>query len=197
MTHAARSYWNGQAAAFDDDPDHGLREPAVRAAWRTLLRGHLPPAPADVADLGCGTGTLSVLLAEDGHRVRGLDVSEQMLAAARRKAAAAEVDVVLEQGDAADPPYEAASFDVVLSRHVLWAMPDPAAALARWSTLLRPGGRLLLIEGSWSTGAGIRAGAVERLLAELGRSAAVQVLDDFRYWGREIDDERYLVVSAG
>ena len=55
--------WDAQADAFDQPADHGLRDPAVRQAWRELLVSHLPEPPARVADLGCGTGTLSVLLA--------------------------------------------------------------------------------------------------------------------------------------
>ena len=48
-----------EAPAFDEAPDHGLLDADVRAAWRDLLLGVLPPAPAAVADLGCGTGTLA------------------------------------------------------------------------------------------------------------------------------------------
>ena len=59
---AGAAYWDNQAATFDEQPDHGLRDPHVRAAWEQLLLPRLPPAPAMVADLGCGTGSLSVLL---------------------------------------------------------------------------------------------------------------------------------------
>jgi 2-polyprenyl-3-methyl-5-hydroxy-6-metoxy-1,4-benzoquinol methylase len=68
-TDELRRYWDGQAASFDDDPDHGLRDPAVRQAWADLLLPLLPPAPAHVVDLGCGTGSLAVLLAQHGNRV--------------------------------------------------------------------------------------------------------------------------------
>src|SRR5699024_6087406 len=51
--------------------------------------------------------------------------------------------------DASDPPFEPASVDVVLARHILWTLPHPSAALRRWAGLLRPGGRLVLIEGRW------------------------------------------------
>ena len=73
-------YWDSQAVAFDDGPDHGLHDPSVRAAWTSLLSAVLPPAPARVADLGCGTGTLSVLLAELSYDVSGVDLSPKMIA---------------------------------------------------------------------------------------------------------------------
>ncbi|MBO3744020.1 methyltransferase domain-containing protein [Actinoplanes sp. NEAU-H7] len=57
---------------------------------------------------------------------------------------AGSVAVTPRHGDASRPPFRAASFDVVLARHVLWAMPDPAGALARWVVLLRPQRRLAL-----------------------------------------------------
>ncbi len=87
-----------------------------------------------------------------------------MVAAARAKASSPRVEVEVRQGDAGDPAYALASCDVVLARHVLWALPDPEQALARWVRLLRPGGRLVLVEGRWSTGAGLRASELEALV---------------------------------
>ncbi|MFD2077624.1 Methyltransferase domain-containing protein [Actinopolymorpha cephalotaxi] len=190
-----REYWNAFAPTFDDEPDHGLRDPLVRRAWKDLLLGVLPPSPADVLDLGCGTGSLSVLLAEVGYRVSGVDLAEQMVEAAKAKATAAGVDVRFEQGDAAQPPHEPHSFDVVLTRHVLWALPDPAGALERWVELLRPEGQLVLVEGRWETGGGIAADDCEALLRTHCRSVRVQRLDDPTFWGREISDARYLAIA--
>ncbi|MGW4110693.1 methyltransferase domain-containing protein [Actinosynnema sp. NPDC004786] len=186
-TFAQSRFWDDQAATFDEDADHGLRDPDVRRAWRELLLSLLPPAPARVVDLGCGTGSLTALLAGEGYDVRGLDLSERMVAAARVKAPGVE----FRQGDAARPPYPPGSFDVVLVRHVLWALPDPAAALDRWHALLRPGGRLVLIEGRWSTGAGLTAAECVALLGE----GHVVPLTDPALWGRELDDERYAIVA--
>jgi SAM-dependent methyltransferase len=83
----------------------------------------------------------------------------------------------------------------VLVRHVLWAMPDPDAALARWVGLLVPGGRLVLVEGRWWTGGGLAAAEVEALVRRHRDEATVTPLDDPDLWGGPITDERYLVVS--
>ncbi len=185
--------WNDEAATFDEAADHGLRDPAVRAAWRDLLLSVLPVPPARIADLGCGTGTLTLLLAAEGYAVDGVDFSPEMirLAAAKPPVGA----VTFAEADADDPPLETGAYDVVLCRHVLWAMPDPAATLQRWIALLGPGGRLVLVEGSWSTGAGLTAARTVELVESTGREAELRLLPEATYWGREIDDERYLVVS--
>lgn len=184
--------WDAEADAFDQPADHGLHDPAVREAWRELLLGHLPEPPARIADLGCGTGTLSVLLAEAGYEVDGVDFSPRMVALAERKADGI-AGVRFVQADAFDPPLSEASYDVVLCRHVLWAMPDPAVALTRWLRLLTPAGRLVLVEGHWSNGAGLLAEQTVRLVEEGGRAASLTRLTDPAYWGRSISDDRYIV----
>ncbi len=189
------SSWDAEANAFDQPADHGLHDPVVRQAWRELLLGCLPEPPARIADLGCGTGTLSVLLAEAGHRVDGLDFSPRMIELAERKATGLAA-VRFTQADAFDPPLPAAAYDAVLCRHVLWAMPDPAVALSRWLRLLAPTGRLVLVEGHWSNGTGLAAEQTIRLVQEAGRSASLVSLTDPAYWGRDITDDRYLVVAS-
>ncbi len=188
--------WDAEAATFDDEPDHGLRDEDIRAAWRELLLSHLPSPPARVADLGCGTGSLSVLLADEGYAVDGVDFSAAMVELAVSKAdGRAGTSFVV--GDAADPPLDRAAYDVVLCRHVLWALPDPGAALDRWVDLLRPAGRLLLVEGSWHTGAGLLPDRTVDLVRAAGREAELLPLDDPALWGGEISDVRYLAVSRG
>jgi SAM-dependent methyltransferase len=121
-----------------------------------------------------------------------------MVDRARTKAAASpDLSVSFAVGDASEPDLPASTFDVVLSRHVLWALPDPAAGLGRWCDLLAPGGRLLLVEGRWFNGAGLAAADTQALVAGVGRTSDVRLLPEAVFWGREIDDERYLVVSPG
>ncbi|MEU0027662.1 class I SAM-dependent methyltransferase [Streptomyces sp. NPDC006335] len=187
--------WDAEAASFDEEPDHGLRDPEVRGAWAERLRGWLPDRASDVLDLGCGTGSLSLLAAEQGHRVTGVDRSPAMVELARAKLAGR--DAVFLVGDAATPPVGEQRFDVVLVRHVLWALPDPGRALRRWWGLLRPGGRLVLVEGVWAA-AGISAEVVTGLVERLGGRVLVERLSgDSLLWGKDVDDERYAVVVRG
>ncbi len=185
--------WDAEASDFDREADHGLADPSTRAAWRDLLVAALPPAPADVADLGCGTGTLTRLLTDEGHRVDAVDFSPEMVRRATAKLAG--TGVLPRLGDAADPGLADSSLDVVLCRHVLWALPDPHVALARWVRVLRPGGRLVLVEGSWSTGAGLTAAEARALVGPHVADTVLTPLADPVLWGREIADERYLLVA--
>ncbi|WP_329130366.1 methyltransferase domain-containing protein [Streptomyces sp. NBC_01476] len=190
-----RQFWDDAAERFDEEPDHGLRDPRVREAWDIRLRGWLPAAPCDLLDLGCGTGSLALLAAGQGHRVTAVDSSPRMVERARRKLADTSAQVL--PGDAASPPVPDGCADVVLVRHVLWALPDPAAALRKWVRLLRPGGRLVLIEGRWGTvePVGLDADTLAALAAPLGGSVRIEQLGhDPALWGRPVQDERYAAV---
>src|SRR4051794_1664209 len=186
--------WDAEAATFDQDPDHGLADADTRAAWLDLLTTHLPAAPARIADLGSGTGSLSVLLADAGYAVDAVDFSLAMVERARAKAAD-RPEVTFVVADAATPPLQEGQYDAVLCRHVLWALPDPEAALRHWIALLKPTGRLVLVEGHWHTGAGLTAVQAMTLLRDAGRDPELHRLVEEVYWGGPTNDERYLVVG--
>ncbi|HEY8618451.1 MAG TPA: class I SAM-dependent methyltransferase [Dermatophilaceae bacterium] len=202
-------YWNDYADAYDAEPDHGLGDPATREAWRLLLERWLPEQSSDVADLACGTGSLTALVAGLGHRAVGVDLAGNMVDRARTKTAEYGERVTIKQGDVSAPPVEPVSIDVILARHILWTLPDPQAALAGWRSLLRAGGRFLLVEGRWwSVGdedynddarmpwaGGVRAVDLAAALDPLVRRIEVVPLTDPVLWGKQIVDERYLLVA--
>ncbi|MGW7068357.1 methyltransferase domain-containing protein [Streptomyces sp. NPDC054855] len=189
--------WDAEAATFDEEPDHGLRDAVVRDVWAERLRDWLPDVPGDVLDLGCGTGSLSLLAAEGGHRVTAVDLSPAMVERAREKLSGHAAEVLV--GDAAAPPVEGRRFDVVLARHVLWALPDAEEALRHWCGLLRPGGRLVLVEGVWGTTSpsGIPASRLIAALTPLAfRLHSERLSGDERLWGKKVADERYALVAV-
>jgi len=196
MTDDARAQWDAEAATFDDAADHGLSDPETRRAWADLLLPLINGHGLRIADLGCGTGTLSVLLASDGgHFVSGVDFSPEMIRRARAKAERTVPKPIFTVADAANPPLTAGSYDVVLCRHVLWAMPDPAEALRNWIELLTPTGVLILVEGRWHTGVGLSAEECVQLVGDQRADAQLRLLDDPSLWGGPTPDERYLIVS--
>jgi len=143
------AHWDRRAPHFDEDFGHSIGSAAERAAWDRILDLVAPSGRAlDALDAGCGTGFLSLELAARGHRVSGIDFAPAMLAEARRKAAAQRLSVRFEEGDAEQLPFPPASFDLVISRHVLWTLPHPEAAIDEWIRVLRPGGRLAIVDGA-------------------------------------------------
>ena len=198
MRSDAEILWDGYADAFDESADHGLRNPDVKAAWESLLLPMLPDRPCNVIDIGSGTGSLSIILAEHGHHVSGVDVSGKMVALAKLKAELAGLDIHFVHGDAAAPDFDDGTFDVVLARHVLWVFDDPQAVLGRWINLLRPGGVLILIEGRWTTGAGLTSNeCVDLVLRNRVEAALHPLSSNDALWGEPVTDDRYLILSRG
>ena len=142
---AVSRYWSGRAAGFDLAPSHNVLTEAQHQAWLALLREVAGPPPLTVLDVGCGTGFLAMRMAELGHTAVGVDLADEMLAAAQRKAADSGLPVTFRRGDAEAPPHDGAPYDVILERHVIWTLPQPGEAVRAWRALLKPGGLLVLM----------------------------------------------------
>lgn len=188
--------WNAAAPTFDNEPDHGLRDPIVRQAWTDLLASFLPAAPTKILDIGCGTGSLSVLMAGLGHQVTGIDFSSAMIELAKTKASAHDHSIQFHVMNAASPQLPANQFDAIVCRHLLWALPDIDQVLARWLKFLKKPGRLVLIEGFWHTGAGLHAEQITKALPPSIISIVVHPLSQQPdLWGGPVNDERYAVIA--
>ena len=141
------AHWDRRASGFDDDFGHSIRTPAERTAWDRILDLVLGSRPAGEAlDVGCGTGFLSFELAARGYRVTGIDFAPSMLEEARRKAIERAATIRFEHGDAEQLTFPPRSFDLVITRHVLWTLPHPEQAIDEWIRVLRPGGRLVVVD---------------------------------------------------
>jgi SAM-dependent methyltransferase len=143
-----RDWWDADAEHYDRSPGHALSDPVEAAAWRAALREVLPEPPGRILDAGAGTGALSLLAAELGHRVTSLDLSTAMLAKAERKAKERGLELEIVVGSVNEPP--AGPFEAVIERHVIWTVPDPIGALRAWREVAAERGRLVLFEGIWA-----------------------------------------------
>ncbi len=161
------AHWGKRAAHFDEDFGHSIHTAQERAAWDRVFALALDGRESlDALDIGCGTGFLSLELAARGHRVTGIDFAPAMLALAKRKAADARVDIRFEEADAEALPFPPLSFDLVITRHVLWTLPHPEGAIDEWIRVLRPGGRLAVIDGQSLVKPGEEQAASARRSAE-------------------------------
>lgn len=147
LAERVRAWWDADASSYDASAGHSLTDPVEAAAWAAALLALLPPPPATVLDVGAGTGSLSLVAADLGFEVTGLDLSDGMLAKAREKAAARGLAPTFVHGPAEEPP--GGPFDAVIERHVIWTLPEPVRALVAWREATRAGGTLVLFEGSW------------------------------------------------
>jgi len=145
-----RDYWSLRAPTFDEQVGHEIFSEAERQAWRDLFLRHLGPGEGRRAlDLASGTGVISHLLHDLGFDVTGLDWSEAMLNQARAKAARRRAAIRFVMGDAERTLEKPESYDVLVTRHLVWTLVDPKAAFREWHSLLRPGGRLLIVDGDF------------------------------------------------
>lgn len=122
--------------------DLAMRAPPVAR----LRRGLVPAARGRVLEFGMGSGLNLPLYGPEVERVVGVDPSERLLAMARRAAEEVSFPVAFETGGAEALPFEAGSFDTVVSTWTLCSVAGAEQALAEARRVLAPGGRLLFIE---------------------------------------------------
>jgi ArsR family transcriptional regulator len=107
----------------------------------------LLPRDLAVADIGCGTGSLTFELARFARKVIGVDLSGEMLRRARAMAKERKLDnVEFRRGDALGLPLQSHSVDAAFSVMVLHFLPDPERAIGELCRITRPGGSVILVD---------------------------------------------------
>jgi ubiquinone/menaquinone biosynthesis C-methylase UbiE len=123
--------------------------------WKKVIIDGLRLQPGmRVMDIGCGTGAdsfdLAAIVGPDGL-VTGVDFSETLIAEATRRAAARNLPVIFEVGDAQALRFPDATFDAVRTERMLMHVPNAKQALSEMARVLRPGGRMAVHDFDWES----------------------------------------------
>jgi ubiquinone/menaquinone biosynthesis C-methylase UbiE len=141
--------WNDLSKDYDEQYCHGIKSEEEKRQWKIFLNDAAGGTNKKILDVGTGTGFLAILLAELGNNCTGMDISEGMMKVAKKKAEKSNLNIKFCIGDAENLPIEDNSYDVVVNRHLLWTIPHPEKALNEWIRVLKPGGKLIILDGDW------------------------------------------------
>ncbi|MEX2694916.1 class I SAM-dependent methyltransferase [Rhizobium mongolense] len=155
-----KAYWSARAESFDQSPGHEIFTETERHAWHRLIVKHLGAGEGRRAlDLASGTGVISHLMDDLGFEVTGLDWAEPMLERARAKAKSRGRMISFRMADVENTTELDDTYDVIVTRHLVWTLVDPEKAFAEWMRVLKPGGTLLIVDGDF-----VSANFAERLV---------------------------------
>ncbi len=145
-----KDYWTQRSHDFGTVRKNEL-ENEMGQRWLYEIERFLPEGGSlDILDVGTGTGFFAVLLAQQGHRVEGIDLTPAMLEEALTLAKQRNLDITFREMDAQNLAYPDDTFDVVISRNLTWTLPDPERAYASWFRVLKPGGVLLNFDADYA-----------------------------------------------
>jgi ubiquinone/menaquinone biosynthesis C-methylase UbiE len=171
LKDAIRRSWDSNSKDYDELYGHAIKTEEERDAWKGIFKELLPANTSMILDVGCGTGELSLVLAEMGYNVRGIDLSEKMVEKSRSKAKKMNLNAKFSQGDAEDLNIGDGTFDFVFNRHLFWTLPHPKKALLEWNRVLREDGLVTVIDGKW------RDGSIESRIRRLLSDLAIVLVD--------------------
>ncbi len=150
LEQSVEKYWTQRASDFNTVRLNELRDP-ISGRWLEEMRRYLPDRkPLRILDVGTGTGYFALLLAEEGHSLTGIDLTEAMLAEAEKTAAGRGLPISFRRMDAQATEFPGESFDALVTRNLTWTLPDPGKAYREWFRLLKPGGTLLNFDADYA-----------------------------------------------
>jgi ubiquinone/menaquinone biosynthesis C-methylase UbiE len=145
-----KNFWEADAESYSEGIQKELDGP-VKDVWAALVREYAPPREKlEILDVGAGPGFFPIILTQAGHRVTGIDISENMISQARKNMESLGLNGELFAMDCQELQFDDNRFDLVLCRNLTWTLDNPEKAYAEWRRVLRPGGRMLVFDACWN-----------------------------------------------
>ncbi|WP_028309005.1 class I SAM-dependent methyltransferase [Desulfitibacter alkalitolerans] len=142
-------YWTGRANGYSEAIQEDMNS-FKKNAWQTVIKDYVgTDGPIKALDVGTGPGFFAVIMAELGYEVTALDTSSEMLKEAKKNAQFAGFEITTIKGDAHRIELSDGSFDLIISRNLVWTLPNPMEAYAEWYRLLNPRGKVLVFDANW------------------------------------------------
>ncbi|MBF7096247.1 class I SAM-dependent methyltransferase [Alkalibacter mobilis] len=144
-----KKYWEVRSESYSRQNIAELHS-FKKDAWKNIIIENAPQKETlKILDVGTGPGFFAINLAMEGHCVTAVDCTKGMIEKAKRNAEAYGVEVTFEIANAQELPFADESFDLVVSRNVLWNLEQPQKALEEWGRVLTEDGRLLYYDANW------------------------------------------------
>jgi ubiquinone/menaquinone biosynthesis C-methylase UbiE len=151
LTERVKKGWRISAAGYSKIIQSEF-EDGVQKFWADTILGKAPnDGTLRVLDVGTGPGFFAILLSQAGHSVTGIDASAEMIECAQENCAKAGVSPTLLVMDSHKLDFANETFDLIVSRNVVWTLTDPVKAYREWHRVLKSGGRMIVFDGNWSS----------------------------------------------
>ena len=141
-------YWNLRSKGYSDTVEDELGSGRY-TQWLNRMHPFMEPGKKlKVLDVGCGPGFFPIVLGREGHDVTAVDYSPGMLEKAKANCLKYGVSAKFQRMDAQHLEFEDETFDIVVSRNLVWNLDSPEDAYREWLRVLKKGGKLMLFDGN-------------------------------------------------
>ena len=191
MLEEIQGYWNYRYTGYSKVNQKEL-EGIQRERWKKQFKRLLPENQnLKVLDIGTGPGFFTIILEELGYsNITGVDYSYKMLEVARENIKTygkENSSIQLMQMDAQNLEFEPESFDIIVSRNLMWNLEKPQQAYSEWLRVLKPKGALFIFDANWY--AFLQNESLEKEFEAKRQKAIEEKLED--YWqGEGVDEEK-------
>jgi ubiquinone/menaquinone biosynthesis C-methylase UbiE len=150
LSSRIKNFWEADAESYSEGTQKELSGP-TKDAWAKLILENAPQQERlDILDVGVGPGFFPIILAGKGHRVTGIDLTENMIAQAKKNLENLGLSATLLTMDCQDLQFGDNRFDLIICRNLTWTLDNPEKAYAEWRRVLHSGGRMLVFDACWN-----------------------------------------------
>ena len=146
------SYWAKRSESFSEHKHEEIHSNKKQLWQAEFLQHFTKEDELSVLDVGCGAGFFEMVLADFRCSVTGIDLTQDMIERGKDLLARHGSNAKLMVMDAEKPEFKDESFDVVISRNLVWTLPHPVEAYKEWLRVLKPGGLLLVYDAEYAKG---------------------------------------------